>query len=117
MTTNIDDSIILIEQENIRPISDESIREIFSVVKSNDSDMSILLDIILRLTMEIQDQHKKTVFTMKVLKFYGINNNDILATRQKFVIEDGNLVKIPFLKNKQKELLQMLLDQLQVKVM
>ena len=117
MPIDINDSIIRIEQEKISPISDESIREIFSVIKSNDSDMSIMLDIMLRMLMEMDDQSKKTLFTMKILKFYGINNNDILATRQRFVIEDGNLVKIPFLKNKQKELIQILLDQLQVKVM
>ena len=117
MPINLDESIIKIEQEKITPITDDSIREIFSVLKNNDSDLTVILDIILRLVMEIEDVNKKTLFTMKVLKFYGINNNDILATRQKFVIEDGNLVKIPFLKNKQKELLQMLLDQLEVKVL
>jgi len=117
MPINLDDSIIKIEQEKMVPIQDEAICEIFSVLKSHDSDLAVILDIILRLVMEIEDQSKKTLFTMKILKFYGINNNDILATRQRFVIEDGNLVKMPFLKNKQKELLQMLLDQLEVKVL
>jgi hypothetical protein len=117
MPIDLDDSIIKIEQEKMVPIQDEAIREIFSVLKSHDSDLAVILDIILRLVMEIEDQSKKTLFTMKILKFYGINNNDILATRQRFVIEDGNLVKMPFLKNKQKELLQMLLDQLEVKVL
>lgn len=116
MTINIEESIIKIEQEQIRPISDESIKEIFSVLKSHDSDLSVLLDMILRLIMSIDDQGKKTLFTMKLLKFYGINNVDILSTRQRFIIEDGNLVKIPFLKNKQKELLKVILDQLEVKV-
>ena len=117
MPVDLSDSIMKIEQEKTIPITDESIREIFSVLKSHDSDLSVILDIILRLVMELDDQNKKTLFTTKILKFYGINNNDILATRQRFVIEDGNLVKIPFLKNKQKELIQILLDQLQVKVM
>lgn len=116
MDINIDESIIKIEQEQINPITDESIREIFSVLKSHDSDLSILLDMLLRLIMEADDQSKKTLYTMKILKFYGINNTDILSTRQRFVIEDGNLVKIPFLKNKQKELLKVILDQLEVKV-
>lgn len=117
MPIDLNESIMKIEQEKTVPIADESIREIFSVLKSHDSDLSVIMDIILRLIMELDDQNKKTLFTMKILKFYGINNNDILSTRQRFVIEDGNLVKMPFLKNKQKELLQMLLDQLEVKVM
>jgi transcriptional regulator with PAS, ATPase and Fis domain len=114
---DIDDSITKIEQEKMVPISDEAIKEIFSVLKSHDSDLSVILDIIQRLIMEVDDQNKKTLITTKILKFYGINNNDILSTRQRFIIEDGTLVKMPFLKNKQKELLQMLLDQLEVKVL
>lgn len=117
MPINLNESIMKIEQEKTVPITDESIKEIFSVLKSHDSDLSVILDIILRLIMDSDDQSKKTLLTMKILKFYGIHNNDILSTRQRFVIEDGNLVKMPFLKNKQKELLQMLLDQLEVKVM
>lgn len=117
MTIDLNESLIKIEQERINPISDESIREIFSVLKNNDSDLAVILDIILRLIMEIEDQSKKTLFTMKILKFYGINNTDILSTRQRFCVEDGNLVKTPFLKTKQKELLQIILDQLEVKVM
>ena len=58
----------------------------------------------------------KTYFLTKILKFYGINNTDILATRQKFVIDSGMLVKIPFLKKNQKECLLILLDQLNIKV-
>jgi hypothetical protein len=117
MAMNIDESITLIEQEKIHPVSDESIKEIFSVIKSQDNDMSILLDMMLRLIIELEDQNKKTLYMTKVLKFYGFNSNDILATRQRIVIEDGMLVKTPFLKNKQKELIQMLLDQLEVKVL
>ncbi len=117
MPLDIDESIIRIEQAKMNPISDESITEIFSVIKSQDSDMAVLLDIILRLIMEMDDHNKKTLFTTKILKFYGINNNDILSSRQRFVVEEGNLVKIPFLKNKQKEMLNILLDQMEVKVL
>lgn len=117
MTMNIDESITRIEQEKMNPVSDESIKEIFSVIKSQDSDMAVLLDMVLRLITELEDPNKKTLYMTKVLKFYGFNSNDILSTRQRIVIEDGMLVKVPFLKNKQKELIQMLLDQLEVKVL
>ncbi len=117
MSTNLDDFIIRIEQSKMNPMTDESIHEIFSFLKGQDSDMGILLDIVLRLIMELNDVNMKTLFTTKILKFYGINNNDILSCRQRFVIEDGNLVKTPFLKNRQKEMIGILLDQLEVKVL
>jgi hypothetical protein len=117
MPNDIDDHIIKIEKEKMNPLTDASISEIFSILRYQDSDMSVLLDIILRLIMDIDDQNKKTLIMTKILKFYGINNNDILTSRQRFVIEDGNLVKIPFLKNKQKEMLQVIIDQLDIKVL
>jgi hypothetical protein len=114
--TTIDDSIMKIEVERVNPISNDSIKDIFSTLKIHDSDMSVILDIILKLIMELEDQCKKTLFTLKILKFYGINNTDILTTRHRNVVESGVVVKVPFLKNKQKEMLNILLNQLDVEV-
>jgi len=116
MTNTLDETIELIEKIEMPVVTNEVVEEVISTLISHDKDMEPLLDIILKLIKDTPDGKDKTYFMTKLLKFYGINNTDILATRQKFVIESGMLVKIPFLKKNQKECLMILLDQLNVKV-
>ncbi|MCS7317032.1 MAG: hypothetical protein NZZ41_01755 [Candidatus Dojkabacteria bacterium] len=112
----IKEAIKKIEIEKVNSISDDNIKEIFSLLKSIDKDLEILLDILLDSILEITDSKLKTLYTIKVLKFYGIQNNDILSIRTKYFLENNLLVKRPFLKPKQKEMLQVLLNQLNFRV-
>lgn len=116
MTNTLDQTIETIEKIELPVVTNEVVEEVISTIISHDKDMGPLLDIILKLIKATPDGRDKTYFLTKILKFYGINNTDILATRQKFVIESGMLVKIPFLKKNQKECLAILLDQLNIKV-
>jgi hypothetical protein len=116
MTTSLDQTIVNIEKIDLPGITNEVVEEVIMTLISHDKDMEPLLDIILKLIKSTPDEKDKTYFLTKILKYYGINNTNILATRQKFVIDSGMLVKIPFLKKNQKECLMILLDQLQIKV-
>lgn len=113
---NLQQTIDTIEKIEMPSITNEMVEEVFSALKHHDKDMVPLLDVVSKLVKMAEDPKDKAFFVSKILKFYGINNNDILSTRQKFVIESGMLVKIPFLKKNQKECLNILLDQLQIKV-
>jgi len=116
MSNTLDQTIESIEKISLPVVTDEVVEEVISTIMSHDKDMEPLLDIILKLIKATPDGKDKTYFLTKILKFYGINNNDILSTRQKFVVDSGMLVKIPFLKKNQKECLMILLDQLNIKV-
>lgn len=113
---NLEDEIFRVEKQNIEPVPFESIKEIFSILKYIDQDMSSLLDILFRVVESVDDTNLQTITLHKVLKFYGFNNTDILSSRQKFVNEDGVMVKQPFLKKSQRESIQMLLEQLGIEV-
>jgi hypothetical protein len=116
MNNTLDQTIVSIEKIELPGITNEAAEEVITTLISHDKDMEPLLDIILKLIKATSDEKDKTYFLTKILKFYGINNTDILTTRQKFVIDSGMLVKIPFLKKNQKECLSILLDQLHIKV-
>ena len=116
MTNTLDQTIETIEKIDLPIVTNEVVEEVISALMTHDKDMEPLLDIILKLIKETPEGKDKTYYLTKILKFYGINNADILATRQKFVIDSGMLVKIPFLKKNQKECIVILLDQLNIKV-
>ena len=103
-----------IEVEKTTPVSDEQILEIIESLKHLDSDLKPLLDTIVRLLEEVDNQSFKTHMLRRVLKFYGFGNDDILSTRQKFTIMEGQLVKRPFLKQNQKDCINILLDDLNI---
>lgn len=114
IANKMDKEIEKIEIQRIVPISDDQIREILNTLKNIDRDLKPLLDTIIRLLDEIDDQAMKTYTLIRILKFYGFKNDDILSTRQKFVIVDGRLVKNPFLNEHQKECINILLEELEV---
>lgn len=103
-----------IEVDKITPVSDDKIMEIVDSLKHLDSDLKPLLDTIKRLLEEVDDQAFKTLMLRRILKFYGFGNGDILSTRQKFKIVEGQLVKRPFLKQNQKDCINILLDDLNI---
>lgn len=116
MTNTLDQTIEQIEKIDLPVVTNEVVEEVISTIICHDKDMEPLLDVIRKLIKTVPDGKDKAYFMTKILKFYGINNTDILATRQKFTIDAGKLVKIPFLKKNQKECLMILLDQLNIKV-
>lgn len=116
MSNNIENYIKKIELEKINAISDESIKEIFSLLSNIDKDLEILLNIIKDIILELNDQNLKTLYVIKIIKFYGINNSDILSSRNKHFVKDGMLIRKKFLKEKEKEMLEILLNQINLKV-
>lgn len=115
--TNLSDEVFRIEKERINPISEEAINDIISFLKQSDKEMRPLLDIMHRLIENTEDSKLKTLTIIKVLKFYGINNHDILSSRQKLVLEKKTLSKKPFLRKSQRENLEALLDGLNIEVL
>lgn len=113
---DIDREIEKIEKEQIQCLNDSQILEIIELLETIDEDLKNLLRILKEALLQINDRVEKTYLLIKLLKFYGFNNNDILSTRNKLILEDGNLVKKPFLKHSQKEMLSLLLQQMNVKV-
>ena len=109
LKSNIDKQIDKYEYNNTKDLSDEIIIDILGSIKQIDFELSPLLDLILESIMENEDQTKKTQYFIKILKFYGFLNDDILKTRQKFYIINGRLSKKPFLKKKQRECIELLL--------
>lgn len=75
--------------------------------------MEFLLDIFIYQLENISDEKIRTFSFYKLLKFYGFFGvTDILKTRQKMVILKGTkmLVKEPFLKNKDRILINTLME-------
>jgi hypothetical protein len=103
-----------VEVTAVTPISDEKIIEVINALKNIDLDMKPILEIFIRFIEHSQDQKFKTLMFIKLLKFYGINNNDILTSRQKLVMVGRELVKMPFLKSKHKDCINILLKDLNI---
>lgn len=96
-------------------ITDEIIIEIFEVIKNFDKDLAPLIDILEYSIKNSSDNTYKAIVLNKFLNFYGIGStHDILETRQKFVIVKGQLVKTPFLKQKDKDNINTLLDSIKL---
>lgn len=110
----IDRELEKIEIEKIKPISDEKMIEVINSLKHIDKDLKMLLDTFIKMMEKIEDQSFKTQMFRRLMKFYGFKNDDILSTRQKFVVIDKKLVKRPFLKQNQKECINILLDELDI---
>lgn len=92
-------------------LSPRKIIEILELFKNLDKDLSPLIDILIYSIKHSTDNVYNAILISKFLNFYGIGENtDILLTRQKFVIVGGELVKTPFLKKKDKEVINTLLS-------
>jgi len=116
MNNRLDHEIFRLEKEEVVSIPIESIIELFSILKHIDQDLAPLLDIVFRLIDNVDDEKLRAITMVKLLKFYGIENADILSARQKFVVEEGHLVKKPFLKKSQRENIEVLMSQLGIEI-
>ena len=114
--TTLSDEVFRIEKESIDPISSDVINDIISIIKQSDKELVPILEVMHRLIENCEDSQLKTISVLKILKFYGVNNYDILSCRQKIVLEDKTLSKKPFLKKSQRENLETLLEVLNVEV-
>lgn len=92
-------------------LSPEKIIEILELFKNVDRDLSPLIDILIYSIKKSKDNVYNAILISKFLNFYGLGeNSDILLSRQKFMIVGGELVKTPFLKKKDKEVINTLLS-------
>lgn len=117
MDNRLDNEIFRLEKERVPSISIEAASELFSILKSIDQDLAPFLDIVFRLIEDCDDSKLRSISIIKILKYYGIQNADILSSRQKFVVEEGYLVKKPFLKKTQRESIEVLMNQLGLEIL
>lgn len=96
-------------------LSEEQCIEIINILKNIDSDLKPIHELFSFIIKNYIDDpisgYSRGLVIVKLLEFYGIGNSDILTIRQKFIIEDNKLVKKPFLKNNQKECINILLKE------
>lgn len=105
----LEEEIFKVEKEKVDPLEKNKIMEILNLLKNIDHDLKPILNIIQRFIDESDDQTLNTLMIIKLLKFYGINNKDILTVRQKMLLVDRELVKVPYLKKNQVECINILL--------
>ena len=101
-----------LQEQDLEVIPVETILEMFSVFKQIDRDMEPIHDLLSYAVENIETDATRTVLFYRFLKFYGIMGNpDILKTRQKYVLLKGTktLQKVPFIKEKDKECINILL--------
>lgn len=104
--------LIKLQENDLDVVPLEIIKEMFIVFKQIDQDMSSIHDILMYAVENIENETIRTVLFYRFLKFYGIMGNpDILKTRQKYVLlkNSKELTKRPFLKEKDKEYINILL--------
>jgi hypothetical protein len=110
----LDNELFKAEVEQIDPIPNEKMLEVIDALKHIDQDLKPILEIVARFLEQSTDAKFRTLMFKKLLKFYGINNSDILTSRQKMVIVGRELTKTPFLKTKHKECINILLKDLNI---
>ena len=110
----LDNELIKVEVEKVTPIPDSKMQEVIAALKHIDQDLRPILEIFSRFIEHSTDEKFKTLMFIKLLKFYGIGNSDILTCRQKIVLVNRELVKMPFLKSKHKDCINILLKELNI---
>lgn len=111
----VNEEIAKIQYIKVKPITDKQVDMIFDTMEKIDPDIKPLTVILSSLIKNLDDNKVKTLYIIHYLKYYGIGNEDILTIRPKYIIESGKLVKIPFLKKKHKESINILLDTMGIK--
>lgn len=111
----IDLAIEKMEEENVVLISKVKILEIIIIFKNLDMDLIPILDIIEYSIENILDDKVNSLILKKLLKFYGLGKElDILETRQKISFIGNKLIKKPFLKKENIEMINILLQELNI---
>jgi hypothetical protein len=111
----LNEQLVKIQYEKVKPINNMQVDMIFDTLEKIDTDLKPLIVTLSSLIKNLEDEKVKTLYVLQFLKFYGIGNDDILTIRPKYIIEAGKLVKIPFLKKKQKESINILLEAMGIK--
>lgn len=109
---NLNEEIAKIQYKRVKPITNNQVDLIFEAMEKIDKDLKPVIAILCTLIKNLEDDKVKSLYVLQFLKFYGINNDDILTIRPKYIIESNKLVKKPFLKNKQKESINILLEEI-----
>ena len=102
------------QEEDLDPIPLQIITEILTVFKQLDKEMVPMIDSLIYALEHMDNDSSRTVILYKILKFYGIiGEYDILSIRQKYSLIQGtkNLQKKPYLKEKDKECINILLKE------
>jgi predicted transcriptional regulator len=108
----IDTALEQIQEENVNVISKDKILEIFRIFKNLDMDLIPVMDILEYAVENITDDKVNSLILRRVLKFYGLGTEtDILETRQKISIVGNKLIKKPFLKKENIEMINILLQE------
>lgn len=111
----IDSAIEKIQEENVVIIDKVKILEIIMIFKNLDMDLIPILDIIEYSIENISDDKVNSLILRKLLKFYGLGKElDILETRQKISFIGNKLIKKPFLKKENIEMINILLQELNI---
>lgn len=103
-----------LQEEDLKVVPIETIREMLTVFKELDKDMSKIHELLVYAVENMENDAARTVLFYRFLKFYGIMGDpDILKTRQKYILLKGTkeLQKVPFLKEKDKECINILLKE------
>lgn len=116
---NIRDKIVSaleqIQEDNVIIIDKIRILEILTIFKNLDMDLIPILDIIEYSIENISDTKVTSLILRKLLKFYGLGQElDILETRQKISLVGTKLIKKPFLKKENIEMINTLLQELNI---
>jgi hypothetical protein len=99
-------------EENTNIISKDKILEILSIFKNLDMDLIPILEIIEYAINNIENEKVSSIILKKVVKFYGLGKEvDILKTRQKISLLSNKLIKKPFLKKENIEMINILLQE------
>lgn len=108
----IEDQMEKILEENIKVVDKEKIIELITIFKNLDSDLIPILEIIEYSINNIPSPQVQSVVLTKLLRFYGLGKEvDILKTRQKISMVEHKLVKKPFLKKENIEMINILLQE------
>lgn len=108
----IDTALEQILEENVNVINKDKILEIIRIFKNLDMDLIPVLDILEYAIENIPDDKVNSVILRKILKFYGLGKEvDILETRQKISLVGNKLIKKPFLKKENIEMINILLQE------
>lgn len=106
----LDKTLIEIEYDNLETIPVSVIKEVINIFKRIDNELNPLLDLLIFSIEQQSDESINTIILYRLLKFYGLwGDPKVLQTRQKFLLKDKNLVKKPFLKQKDKKHINILL--------
>lgn len=111
----IDNEMDRLLEENTNIISKDKIIELINIFKNLDMDLIPILEIMEYAINNIDNEKVNSIIIKKIIKFYGLGKEvNILKTRQKISILGNKLVKKPFLKKENVEMINILLHDINI---